>query len=143
MKKEQSIKTEIELGILPPLLKEGKVFGILAMVQQNEHQQYVKRYKSRVYQKMNEILGDERPKSVVSYRQWFTNPEKHVNEAFLERERKDAKKWMLIVYAMYFALSDALLFAAKETKQFLALYKERDEKLCEALNIYENHLNEK
>jgi hypothetical protein len=128
-------KTRIELYELPELLKKGKAFKALSMVTSKEHQQYVSKYNRKIYAIMNEQLGEMAKKS-DTYRKWFTNPEKHINAAYLINERKDHQKWLIYVNAMYFALSQVLMEASEDTRKMLAFYKERDKALSEQLNIY-------
>jgi len=136
MNKEQNKQIDIELGKLPELLAEGVTFEAISMVQSNEHKQVAKRYRKMLYAKMDELLGHDKPKLVLTYRNWFSNPEQFVNEAFLENERKNPHKWMKIVNAMYFALSEVLMIAIEETRENLALYKERESVLSYTLDIY-------
>lgn len=133
-------KTGIEFGELPEILKEGKVFKSLSLVADNEHQQYVNKYKQRVYRIMDDILGDDAPKASRSYRSWFTEPERYVNDAFLKNERRNPKKWMLIVNAMTFALSEVISIAFDETSKELARQQQRHKMLKDALKVYQ-HIN--
>src|SRR3989304_167124 len=133
MNKEQNKQIDIELGRLPELLAEGTTFEAISMVQSNERKQVAKRYRKMLYAKMNELLGHDKPKLVLTYRNWFSEPEKFVNEAFLENERKNPHKWQKIVNAMYFALSEILMIAVEETRENLDFYKERESVLSSSL----------
>lgn len=132
------MKTEIELGVLPEILKEGKAYKSLTAMQKNEHQQYFNKFSRRLYNRMRELLGPDQPKHYSSYRNWFSDPEKHVNRAFLENERKDERKWTKIVNAMHFAMTETLMEAVEETETQLARYNERNSLLNDVLSIYVN-----
>jgi hypothetical protein len=136
MNNEQNKQTAIELGVLPELIKDGKAFAALALVQENEHKQYVAKYRRLLYKKMDTILGYDAPRQKVSYKYWFMNPERFVNEAFLKNERRNPHKWQIIVNAMYFALTETLMEAVNETRQQLKFYKERESALSTSLEVY-------
>lgn len=136
MNKKQNNETVIELGVLPELIRDGKAFEALMMVQENEHKQYVSKYRRMLYDKMTESLGVNAPRQSVSYRNWFTDPEKNVNKALLKNQRRNEHKWHLIVNAMHHSLSDVLMLAVNETEIQPAFYKERQQALSNALGTY-------
>jgi len=136
MNKEQRKQSGIEIGILPDLIKNKKAFEALVAVQGNEHKRYVGRYRRLLYAKMKESLGVNAPRQSVSYRKWFGDPETHVNDAFLDRERRNTHRWLMIVNAMNFALTETLMVAVEETNRHLEFYKERNKHLSSALDSY-------
>lgn len=127
---------EIKAGVLPDLLKEGRVFRELSKGTKKEHIQYKSRYRQMLYAKMDEILGDKKPKSVASYKQWFLEPEKRVNAAFLENKFINEERWHLIVNSMYHALVEVLMFAKIHSEENAYMLDEQAKTFSKILNEY-------
>jgi len=140
MNKKNNKQGDICLGELPTLLKNGKVFKALGEAPPQLHQQYMSRYKTRIYEKMDEMLGDLRPKSINSYKKWFSNPEKYLNDAFLTGQKQNPEKWLLIVNTMTFVLQEILAIAIIDARTQVRWFDEKDKQLSTALLEFENLL---
>lgn len=131
----------IKIGELPQILKDGKAFEALMMVQSIEHKQYVGKYRRVLYDKLHLALGPYQLRSKKSYKYWYEDPTNHVNIPFLVNNRRDERKWLAIVNAMYFALTETLMIAVEDTRQQLAYYRERENTLSKPLQRYIKSLN--
>jgi len=136
MNKEHVLQTRIELGVLPQIIKDGKAYAALAEVQKNEHKQYVGKYRRMLHDTITKALGVNAPRSNATYRKWFKDPENNVSKALLKNQRRNDHKWLMIVNAMNFALTETLMVAVEETSRHLEFYKERNKHLSSALDSY-------
>ncbi|MCF8308433.1 MAG: hypothetical protein K9I68_05425 [Bacteroidales bacterium] len=144
MNKNGNKQTEnrIQVGVLPQLIRDGKAFNVLAKVSDADHGKFKTKYRQRLYEIMDDIMGDDRPQHHSSYHKYFYNPEKNVNAAFLSNKFKKEEYWLKLVTAMNYAMGEVLMEAVQDARAMIQLYKDRDAELSDILNSYVNGKNE-
>ena len=113
MQKKDNSKSPNEKFELADILKNGTVFKEMARAVKSG--QYKSSYNRKLYNKVKEMLGDDRVESqTISL--WFKNPEKYVTKAFTTGKRKDIPRWHRITNIMRFALEQNLAEATHKAQ---------------------------
>jgi hypothetical protein len=142
MYKKEEKQHCIELGEIPTLLQGGVAYRLLSRGSKNEHVTFKRVYRERLYELMDDVLGDDRPKNRSSYRKYFSDPKKNVNEAFLNNQRSNERKWHQLMNAMLYAMSEVLAVAIEESRMVIRHYQEREKSFSSVLETYVNEAKE-
>jgi len=124
---------------LPEILKDGKHFCKLTVVPAKEHKAFVAKYRKQLYALMDDMLTPDDVSTYKTYYNWFSEPERRINEAFLENQFRNPAKWDRIVPVMEFALVQVLQNMVNDAETLF--YIDVDKYSREVLNNYYSHLN--